>query len=81
MRTRIRYLTPLFAMVGVCAVVATAPSAAAQPHCTNVGPNTTQCQTNGSAQITTSPPLNNNNWGWPYGGGLIIGIGGFGFGW
>jgi hypothetical protein len=46
-----------------------------------VGPNTTQCQTNGSAQITTSPPLNNNNWGWPYGGGLIIGIGGFGFGW
>jgi hypothetical protein len=56
-----------------------APVAAAAPQCTNTGPNTTQCQTNGSAQIVTSPPLNNNYGGFPYGGGFIIGIGGFGW--
>ena len=46
--------------------------------CTNTGPNTTQCETNGSAQIVTSPPANNNYgyWGFP-----IIGFGGWGFGW
>ena len=40
------------------------------------------CQTNGSAQIVTSPPIN-NNWygGWPWGGGVVIGLGGWGFGW
>jgi hypothetical protein len=76
---RIRSLTPLFAAVGICAAIAMAPVAAAQPRCTTTAPNTTQCQTNGSAQIVTSPQLQ-NNWGWPWwGGGLVIGIGGWGW--
>ena len=79
MRSKIRYLTPLFAAVGVCAAVVIAPLAAATPECTNVGPNTTQCQTNGSAQIVTSPSVN-NNWGnFPWGGGFVIGLGGWGW--
>jgi hypothetical protein len=56
-----------------------APAAAAAPQCTTVAPNTTQCETNGSAQIVTSPQLQNNYGGWPWGGGLIIGIGGWGW--
>jgi hypothetical protein len=36
--------------------LAAAPVAAAKPECTQTGPTTTQCVTNGSAQITTSPP-------------------------
>jgi hypothetical protein len=75
----IRSLTPLLAAAGTCAVIAIAPVAAATPQCTNTGPNTTQCQTNGSTQIVTSPQQN-NNWGWPgWGGGIIIGIGGVGW--
>ncbi|MGV0873708.1 hypothetical protein [Mycolicibacterium sp. XJ879] len=54
----------------------TAPTTAAAPQCTDVGPNTTQCQTNGSAQIVTSPSVFAENWGWPY-GGFVIGLGGF----
>ena len=80
MNSRFRYLTPLFAAVGVGAAVLVAPVAAAAPECINTGPNTTQCQTNGSAQIVTSPPLNNNWGGWgPYwgGGGIVIDLGGF----
>lgn len=81
MRIQFRYLTTFFAAAGVCAAVAVAPVAAATPQCTNVGPNTTQCQTNGSSQIITSPPVNNNWWGgWPWGGGLIIGLGRVGIG-
>jgi len=67
---RKRYLTPLFASAGVCAAIAIAPVAAAKPQCTTVAPNTTQCQTNGSAQITTSPQQNNNwRYWWPWGSG------------
>jgi hypothetical protein len=80
MRTRIRSLTPLLAAAGVSAAVAMAPVAAAAPECTTVGPNTTQCETNGSSQIVTSPQQNNNWGGWPWwGGGLVIGIGGIGW--
>jgi hypothetical protein len=78
MRIRIRYFTPLFAAAGVCAAVAIAPVAAAVPECTTVAPMTTQCETNGSASITTSPQIQ-NNWGWPWGGGFVIGFGGFGW--
>ena len=81
MRTRLRSLTPLFAAAGVCAVIAMAPvAAAAPPQCATVAPNTTQCETNGSAAIVTSPQLQ-NNWGWPWwgGGGIVIGIGGWGW--
>ncbi len=79
MRIRIRYLTPFFAAAGVCASIVMAPVAAAAPECTNTGPNTTLCETNGSSQLVTSPPLNNFWGGWPWGGGFIIGIGGFGW--
>jgi hypothetical protein len=79
MRIRIRTFTPLLAVAGVAGAIAMAPIAAAAPECTTVAPNTTQCETNGSAQIVTSPQLN-NNWGWPgWGGGFVIGIGGFGW--
>jgi hypothetical protein len=81
MRTKIRSLTPLVAAAGVCAAVALAPVAAAQPRCTTTAPNTTQCQTNGSTQIVTSPQQNNYWGGWPFGGGFVIGLGGFGWGW
>jgi hypothetical protein len=80
MRTKIRALTTLLAMAAACAAVALAPDATAQPRCTTTAPNTTQCETNGSAQIVTSPQQN-NNWGWPWwgGGGIVIGIGGWGW--
>ncbi|MDT5185584.1 MAG: hypothetical protein QOJ20_692 [Mycobacterium sp.] len=77
MRTKIRSLTPLLAAAGVSAAIAMAPVAAAVPQCTTVAPNTTQCQTNGSSQIVTSPQENNWYGGWPWGGGLVIG----GWGW
>ena len=45
-------------------------------------PNTTLCTTNGSAQLTTSPPANNGPYyGWPYFGGFGFGLGGIGIGW
>ena len=79
MRTKIRSLTTLLAMAGVCAAVALAPAAEAQPRCTTTAPNTTQCQTNGSTQIVTSPQQNNWFGGWPWwGGGIVIGLGGRG---
>ena len=80
MRTRLRILTPLLAAAGASAAIALAPVAAAAPQCTTVAPNTTQCETNGSAAIVTSPQLQ-NNWGWPWwgGGGIVIGLGGFGW--
>ncbi len=77
MRIKARYLTTLLAASAVSAAIAVAPVAAAAPECTNTGPNTTQCETNGNAQIVTSPPANNN-----YGTGATrsIGFGGWGFG-
>lgn len=80
MRTKICALPTLLATAAVCAAVALAPVAAAQPRCTTTAPNTTQCETNGSAQIVTSPQQNNWYGGWPWwGGGLVIGIGGWGW--
>ncbi len=79
MRLRIRDTATLFTMLGLCALVVT-PVAAATPDCVYVGPTTTQCQTNGSAQIVTSPQPNNNWGGWGgWGGGLVIGIGDWGW--
>ena len=78
MSIKARYLTTLLAAAGVSAAIAVAPVAAAAPQCTTTGPNTTQCETNGSAQIVTSPPLNNY---YPYWGFPIIGFGGWGIGW
>ncbi|AWT56420.1 MULTISPECIES: hypothetical protein [Mycolicibacterium] len=59
-----------------CMALLAAPVSAAAPQCTNVSPNTTQCQTNGSTQIVTSPPaINYGPWyGWGFGlGGIAIG--------
>jgi len=78
MRVETRYLTTLLAAAAACVSVAVAPAAGAAPTCTNTGPNTTQCETNGSTQIVTSPPANNV---YPYGGFPIISFGGWGFGW
>lgn len=80
MQSIFRYLATVFAAGGIGASVLLAPAAAAAPECTSVGPNTTQCQTNGSSQIVTSPPVNNNYYGgWPFwGGGIVIGLGGWG---
>jgi hypothetical protein len=80
MRIKIRYFTTLFAAAGACAAIVLAPVAAAAPECVNTAPMTTLCETNGSAQLTTSPQLTNNwGWGWPWGGGFVIGFGGFGW--
>ena len=77
----IRYTATVFAMAGACGV-ALAPVVAAAPECVNTGPNTTQCQTNGSSQIVTSPQQNGFYGGWPWwGGGLVIDLGGWGLGW
>ena len=78
MSKKTRYVTTLFAAAGVFAAITATPVAAAAPKCTNTSPNTTQCETNGSAQIVTSPPPNNNYgyWGFP-----IIAFGGWGLGW
>jgi hypothetical protein len=67
------------AVLGIGAVLA-APTAAALPECVNTAPNTTQCTTNGSNSITTSPPLNQNNsyGGYPFLGGwsgFVVGLG------
>ena len=70
MRTKIRYLTPFLAAAGVCASVMMAPVTSAAPDCTSTGPNTTQCESRGNAQIVTSPSDNNfYPWsGWGFGG-------------
>jgi hypothetical protein len=80
MRSNIRYFAPVFAAAGICASVFMTPVAAAAPLCTNTGPYTTQCQTNGSSQIVTSPPQNNYWGGWPFwGGGIVLNLGGWGW--
>ncbi len=59
-----------------CFALLTAPPGAAAPKCTTTAPNTTLCQTNGSAQIVTSPPaMDYGPWyGWGFGlGGIVIG--------
>jgi hypothetical protein len=78
MRIKYRYHATLLAAAGVSAAIAVAPLASAAPQCINTGPNTTQCESNGNAQIVTTPPVNNNYgyWGFP-----IIAFGGGGFGW
>ncbi|GAC1408098.1 MAG: hypothetical protein NVS4B6_02710 [Mycobacterium sp.] len=79
MRIKIRTLTPLLAAAGACAAIAIAPVSAAAPQCTTTAPNTTQCETNGSTMIVTSPQQTNLYGSWPWwGGGIVIGLGGRG---
>ena len=58
----VRYLAALLAVP--CLAILTAPAGSAAPKCTNTSPNTTQCQTNGSTQIITSPPAMRNYGPW-----------------
>ncbi|MCV7280735.1 hypothetical protein H7J88_13885 [Mycolicibacterium flavescens] len=74
------YAAPVLAVGAIGAALFASPIAAAAPQCANVGPNTTQCQTNGSSQIVTSPSVQTGPYwgGWPWGGGLVINLGGWG---
>lgn len=72
----VRYLAALLAVP--CLAILTAPAGSAAPECTNTSPNTTQCQTNGSTQIITSPPAMRNYGPWY---GPMFGFGGIGIGW
>jgi hypothetical protein len=65
-----RYLRALLATASVGAAMLAAAPAEATPTCTNTGPNTTMCQTNGSTQIVTTPPTTSFNPGWGWGWGL-----------
>ena len=64
---------------GIAVALASAPAAVAAPDCTDVGSTVTFCQTNGSTQLTTTPPP------WNYGGWQGFGfwplVGGYGLGW
>lgn len=71
-----RCLAALLAVPGLA--ILTAPAGSAAPKCTTTSPNTTQCQTNGSTAIVTSPPDLNNYGPWY---GPVFGFGGFGVGW
>ena len=44
------------AVAGVGAAMLVAPTATGAPRCVDINPRTTQCETNGSAQIETRPP-------------------------
>ncbi|GAB7068395.1 hypothetical protein H7J06_30860 [Mycobacterium hodleri] len=68
-----RSLTIVSVAAAAAAAVAFAPAAAAAPQCVNTSPTTTQCQTPGHSQITTSPPAMTNNAWWPY-GGVVVGF-------
>jgi hypothetical protein len=79
-RSQIPWFALLSVTAGICTAIAIGPVAAATPQCTNIAPNTTQCQTNGSSQIVTSPQVTNNYWGYPWwGGGISISLGGWGW--
>ncbi|MCV7237490.1 hypothetical protein H7J70_05200 [Mycolicibacterium celeriflavum] len=66
-------LVPLLAAGGIGASALTAPTAAATPECTHIAPNTTQCDTNGSSQIVTSPSVQTGPYrGWAW-GPIVIG--------
>jgi hypothetical protein len=73
-----RSLATVYAIAAATFALVVAPTAPARPVCTQTGPNTTQCTTNGSSQITTSPPAMQgpNYSGWPY-----FGFGGIGLRW
>jgi hypothetical protein len=71
-RPRMRCLTMIFAASAMAGTLASAPIAVASPQCVMINPTTTQCETNGHSQITTSPPaMDNTSQWWPYSGFAI----------
>ncbi|MDT5134901.1 MAG: hypothetical protein QOE41_4212 [Mycobacterium sp.] len=80
----LKFRTAIFLAAGVTAGMVFVPTASALPQCTNTTPTTTQCERPGNAQINTTPSAStadNYPFGWPWwgnGGGISIGIGGFG---
>jgi hypothetical protein len=80
--TKSRIFASAVVAAGVLGSLLGAPAASAAPKCTDTAPMTKLCETNGSAQLTTSPQAIYNNV-YPYGGFGItgFGIGGIGVGW
>lgn len=70
MKTNSRDLLGLVAGLGFLGFFAVliAPTASAAPACTDLGQTVTFCETNGSTQITATPPP------WNYGGWTGIGV-------
>lgn len=68
----------LVALAGLAVALGAAPSASAAPHCTDVGQTVTYCETNGSTQLTATPPP--WNWGGWQGVGFWPLVGGYGLG-
>ncbi|UXA17242.1 hypothetical protein [Mycobacterium sp. SMC-4] len=73
-----RTLVGLALAGGAAVALATAPTSAAAPDCTDVGPSITFCQTNGSTQLSSKPPpMSYNGWSgvgvWPLVGPFGIG--------
>lgn len=77
MRTPVHFVSMI--VCGAVIGLGSAPTAVAAPDCTETGTTVTFCQTNGSTQLTTTPPP------WNYGGWQGFGfwplVGGFGLGW
>lgn len=67
MKSVVRHACGLATGLSFLALIA-APTAAAAPDCTDVGKTVTFCETNGSTQLTTTPPP------WNYGGWTGIGV-------
>jgi hypothetical protein len=61
--------------VAAAASIAAAPTALAEQSCSNLGANSTMCQTPGNVQINESPPVQYGPQ-YPYLGGLIFHHGG-----
>jgi hypothetical protein len=70
MRTRTRYLTTLLTAAGVSAAIAVAPSRCGAAVHEHRSEHDAVCQTNGSSQIVTSPPVKQLVRRLAWGGGL-----------
>lgn len=79
-------LKPALLVAAAAGSIAVAPIALAEttqsPTCTTLSGSSTQCQTPGNVQLTTTPPYVPYQQQYPYFGGLVIldhhGHGGFG---
>ena len=65
------YLPPILLALALAASIAVAPTALAEQSCTNLGANSTMCQTPGNVQINDAPPVQ-----YPFFGGLLFHHGG-----